>query len=88
MSTAYTAWNTSQPLTFADKLWRIHWPVLLTTCLLAGIGAAALYSVSGGSFQPWAERHIMRSLDERMLRDVGLSRADIERELLKPFWER
>jgi uncharacterized protein YjiS (DUF1127 family) len=35
-----------------------------------------------------AERHIMRSLDDRMLRDVGLSRADIERELLKPFWER
>jgi uncharacterized protein YjiS (DUF1127 family) len=35
-----------------------------------------------------AERHVMRTLDDRMLRDVGLSRADLERELHKPFWER
>jgi len=33
-----------------------------------------------------AERHAMRSLDDRMLRDIGLSRADLERELHKPFW--
>ncbi len=32
------------------------------------------------------ERHALRSLDDRMLRDVGLSRADLERELQKPFW--
>lgn len=32
------------------------------------------------------ERHVLRSLDDRMLRDVGLSRADVERELGKPFW--
>ncbi len=34
------------------------------------------------------ERDVMRSLDDRMLRDVGLTRVDIERELSKPFWER
>lgn len=35
-----------------------------------------------------AERHVLRSLDDRMLRDVGISRADVERELHKPFWHR
>jgi uncharacterized protein YjiS (DUF1127 family) len=34
-----------------------------------------------------AERDVMRSLDDRMLRDVGLTRVDIERELSKSFWE-
>ena len=33
-----------------------------------------------------AERRVLGSLDDRMLRDVGLSRADVERELRKPFW--
>lgn len=33
-----------------------------------------------------AERHVLRSLDDRMLKDVGLSRADLERELSKSSW--
>jgi len=32
------------------------------------------------------ERHHLRALDDRILRDVGLSRADIEQEVRKPFW--
>jgi rod shape determining protein RodA len=62
METIYAAWNTAQPLHLGDKLWRVHWPVLLIVCLIAGIGTATLYSVSGGSFQPWAERHTLRFL--------------------------
>jgi rod shape determining protein RodA len=62
METIYAAWNASQPLRLGDKLWRVHWPALLTVCVLAGIGTATLYSVSGGSFQPWAERHTLRFL--------------------------
>lgn len=62
METIYSAWNTSQPIGTGEKLRRIHWPVMLTVCLLAGIGAATLYSVSGGSFEPWAERHTLRFL--------------------------
>ncbi len=31
-------------------------------------------------------RHRMRQLDDHMLADVGLSRADLEREVRKPFW--
>ena len=31
-------------------------------------------------------RHRMRQLDDHMLADVGLTRADLEREVRKPFW--
>jgi uncharacterized protein YjiS (DUF1127 family) len=38
----------------------------------------------------WLERDCQRrallKLDERMLRDIGLSRADVEQEAEKPFW--
>ena len=32
------------------------------------------------------ERHAFPILDERDLRDLRLSRWDVERELAKPFW--
>jgi rod shape determining protein RodA len=48
------------PRAVAEKLWRIHWLVLVVIALLGSIGVAALYSVSDGSFQPWAERHALR----------------------------
>ena len=31
-------------------------------------------------------RHLM-TLDDRLLRDIGASRADAEREFVKPFWQ-
>jgi uncharacterized protein YjiS (DUF1127 family) len=34
----------------------------------------------------WRHRTRLLELDDRMLRDVGLSRADVEREAAKPFW--
>lgn len=38
----------------------------------------------------WQERARQRrqlpQLDDRMLRDIGLSRADVSREAGKPFW--
>lgn len=33
-----------------------------------------------------AERAQLAAMDDRLLRDVGLSRADIMRESSKPFW--
>ena len=39
----------------------------------------------------WAlnrERSVLRSLDDAMLKDIGLSRADVEAEASKPFWRR
>jgi rod shape determining protein RodA len=60
---SYFSMRTSRrPFTATAKLLRIHWPVLLATCVLAAIGTITLYSVSGGSFQPWAERHTLRFL--------------------------
>ena len=42
--------------------------------------------------QDWFERarsrRILLALDDRLLRDVGLSRADAEREGSRAFWER
>ena len=39
----------------------------------------------------WAldrERRALQLLDDRGLQDIGISRADIEGELAKPFWRR
>ena len=40
----------------------------------------------------WQERarsrHLLRQLDDRILRDVGLSRCDVDREGAKHFWQR
>ena len=34
-----------------------------------------------------SQRHRIAGLDERSLKDVGLSRADAESEATKPFWQ-
>lgn len=38
----------------------------------------------------WQERaqtrHALRLMDEHMLRDMGVTRADVEQEAAKPFW--
>ena len=42
------------------------------------------------AMETWLDRHAQRQelaeLDDHMLHDVGLSRADVEREVAKPFW--
>jgi len=34
----------------------------------------------------WQDREQLREMDPRILRDIGLSRRDVEREASKPFW--
>jgi len=33
-----------------------------------------------------AQRRRLRQLDDHLLHDMGLSRADVEQEVSKPFW--
>ncbi|MGI9385251.1 MAG: FtsW/RodA/SpoVE family cell cycle protein, partial [Methyloligellaceae bacterium] len=47
-------------LSFGEKLIGLNWPFLLLITAIACIGVAALYSVAGGSFEPWAERQVIR----------------------------
>jgi uncharacterized protein YjiS (DUF1127 family) len=32
------------------------------------------------------QRYLLQTYDDHMLRDIGLSRADVAREAGKPFW--
>ena len=34
------------------------------------------------------ERRALQAMDDASLKDMGLSRADVEGELAKPFWRR
>ena len=37
-------------------------------------------------WRTYRDRQALASLNGAMLRDIGLTRADVERELLQPFW--
>lgn len=42
------------------KIAQIDWRLLLLLCAIAGMGAAMLYSVAQGSWEPWAAKHLIR----------------------------
>ena len=48
-----------KPSPFA-KLLDLHWPLLLGIVAISSIGFLMLYSVAGGSLEPWAMRQIVR----------------------------
>jgi uncharacterized protein YjiS (DUF1127 family) len=67
--------------------------LLLATPKFASTGVAILLSALRRMAQMvWAwimrveSRRALSMLSDHALRDIGLTRADIERELLKPFW--
>lgn len=45
---------------FRARLHNVNWGLVLVIFAITGIGVACLYSAAGGSFSPWASRHIMR----------------------------
>lgn len=45
---------------WGGKLWQVSWIYVLLLCVLAGMGYVALYSVGGGSAEPYAGRHVLR----------------------------
>lgn len=47
-------------LSFGEKLLAFNWLFVLMISGLACVGAAALYSVAGGSLYPWSEAHVIR----------------------------
>ena len=47
-------------LPFVDKLYEINWGLVLLITIIACIGFAMLYSVSGGSISPWADKQMIR----------------------------
>lgn len=42
------------------KVLHLNWPLVLLLTAVAGVGFMMLYSVAGGSFQPWAEPQMKR----------------------------
>ena len=68
---------------------RATWPPIAY-----GIGFLLLWEVAARVFDTmlsWQERavqrHALRGLDARSLADIGLTRADVELEASKPFWQ-
>ncbi len=47
-------------LNLSKKLLLLNWPFLLLVTAIVLVGAGALYSVAGGSLDPWASRHVVR----------------------------
>jgi rod shape determining protein RodA len=43
-----------------QKMLRLNWALILLTCAIASIGFLMLYSVAGGSLEPWAGRQLNR----------------------------
>lgn len=54
------ALGTPAPPSFAERIWRINWGLVLVLTAIAGIGVLALYSAGGGRLDPWAARHAVR----------------------------
>jgi uncharacterized protein YjiS (DUF1127 family) len=56
--------------------------------LLRGIdaGLMAAVDVSMTWHRRIADRHALRTMEGRLLKDIGLSQADVEHEATKPFW--
>jgi rod shape determining protein RodA len=47
-------------LSVADKLYEVNWGLVLLITIIAGVGVAMLYSVAGGSWDPWASKQALK----------------------------
>ncbi|QCO01160.1 DUF1127 domain-containing protein [Azospirillum argentinense] len=37
-------------------------------------------------YERWRQRQALMRLDDHLLKDIGVSRADVDSEVSKPFW--
>lgn len=44
----------------STKITELDWRLVGLLCVIAGVGAAMLYSIAGGHWQPWAADHLIR----------------------------
>jgi rod shape determining protein RodA len=44
----------------STKITELDWRLVALLCVIASIGTAMLYSIAGGSWQPWAAKHAIR----------------------------
>jgi uncharacterized protein YjiS (DUF1127 family) len=69
----------------------VYHPYSVTARLAIGPRAHTILASIADAFSAWQERASQRRtlarLDDRLLRDMGLSRADVEHEVSKPFWQ-
>lgn len=53
-------------------------------------GPGRIFAKAFGALLTWQARQLQRAhlaeLDDRLLRDMGLTRSDVAREAAKPFW--
>jgi len=49
-----------QTKSLLHKLSELNWPIVIVVAMIAGIGFALLYSVAGGSVDPWARKQVVR----------------------------
>ena len=75
------------------RSWRASYglyEVLYRLVLTFGRGLSQAAAAAFGRLLTWQERasqrHALALLDDRMLKDVGLTGAAVEREIHKPFW--
>ena len=45
-----------------NKIQNLNYLLIFLVILISFIGAAGLYSAAGGSYSPWASRHLILSL--------------------------
>lgn len=45
-----------------------------------------LFEMIGESYDRWHQRQALARLSDHQLRDIGISRSDVEEEVRKPFW--
>src|SRR5258708_594504 len=63
---------------------QVHRPSLAAGPAAVAQNVAATLRLWRARYQ---ERHGFPLIDDRALRDMGLSRGDVEQELAKPFWK-